>query len=135
MGFGDRLKRLRKERRISMQELADRIGVAKSTYAGYEAEYRQPPLESVQILARALHTSTDYLLGLTDNSSPKDFDKNMRELLMDKDLNWDGIPLNDEELKPIRDLLAIVVRERLPKIIEKQKSMEENKVQGDDPNN
>lgn len=116
MGFGERLRTLRKQRKLSMQDLAIKIGVAKSTYAGYEAEYRQPPLESISILAKQLHTSTDYLLGLTDNASPKDPDRNARELLMDGGLHWDGVPLSGEDLQPIMAMIELVAKERIQRI-------------------
>lgn len=107
-----------------MQEMADRLGVARSTYAGYESEYRQPTLETLHDIAKILRTSTDYLLGLTDNPHPVEPTKNVKELLKEDELHWDGVPLTDEELKPLRDLLEIVVKERLPKI--KKKEEEKN---------
>nr|WP_263323114.1 helix-turn-helix transcriptional regulator [Neobacillus sp. Marseille-Q6967] len=112
MGFGERLKRMRKTRNLSMQELAGKIGVAKSTYAGYEAEYRQPTLESIIILAKELNTSADYLLGLTENQSSIETDKNAHELLKAGDLHWDGIPLTGEDLKVIRAMIELVAKER-----------------------
>jgi hypothetical protein len=39
----------------------------------------------------------------------------------EKDFHFDGVPLTDEELKPLRDLLEVVVRDRLPKLIQKEK--------------
>ena len=42
------LERLSKLRKIKMvQETADRLGIAKSTYAGYENGYRLPSLQSL----------------------------------------------------------------------------------------
>ena len=98
-----------------MQDMADRLGVARSTYAGYESEYRQPTLETLHGKASILKTSADYLIGLTDNPHPVEPTKNVKELLKEDELHWDGVPLTDEELKPLRDLLEVVVRERLPK--------------------
>ncbi len=42
----------------------------KSTYAGYESGYRQPSLEAVKELAILFGTTTDYLLGATDDEQP-----------------------------------------------------------------
>lgn len=113
--IGKRLKDMRKKRGFTMQDMADRLGVARSTYAGYESEYRQPTLETLHDIANILRTSTDYLLGLTDNPHPVEPTKNVKELLKEDELHWDGVPLTDEELKPLRDLLDVIVRERLPK--------------------
>lgn len=59
----DRLTNLRKSRRWSIQYTADRLGIAKSTYAGYESGYREPPLEAIKLLADLFETSVDFLLG------------------------------------------------------------------------
>ncbi|MEX1029581.1 MAG: helix-turn-helix transcriptional regulator [Paenibacillaceae bacterium] len=58
-----RLAELRKNNNWSMQYLANRIGMAKSTYAGYESGYRQPSLDTLQKMAEIFNVSTDYLLG------------------------------------------------------------------------
>jgi hypothetical protein len=69
-------------------------------------------------LAVELETSVDYLLCLTDNPAPKDREMNARIILGAKNLHWDGIPLTEKELKPIRDILEIIVRNRLARKIE-----------------
>jgi transcriptional regulator with XRE-family HTH domain len=125
--LGERLRGLRKKRRLTLQDMADKLGVARSTYAGYESNYRQPDLDILVQIAEILQTSTDYLLGLTDNPYPKEPTRNTKDLLKEKDLHWDGVPLTDEELKPLRDLLELVVRDRLPKAIQEEKENEKNK--------
>jgi transcriptional regulator with XRE-family HTH domain len=112
MGFGERLKLMRKKRNMSMQDLASKVGVAKSTYAGYEADYRQPSIESIVSLAKQLQTSTDYLLGLSENPNTKESDKNAHELLMANDLHWDGVPLTGDDLHAICAMLELVAKER-----------------------
>jgi transcriptional regulator with XRE-family HTH domain len=125
--IGKRLREMRKKRGLRLQEMADKLGVAKSTYAGYESGYRQPDLDVLAQIAEILKTSADYLLGLTDNPYPKEPTRNIIELLKEKDLHLDGIPLTDEELKPVRDLLELVVRHRLPKVIQEEKEKEKSK--------
>lgn len=117
--FGQRLKELRNSKGVNMQYVAERIGVARSTYAGYETQERFPPIETLARLAEVLGTSTDYLIGLTPNQEPKELTRNVDEYLKSMDhLNWNGIPLSNDELKPLRDLFQIVIRERLPKMLE-----------------
>ncbi|XEC96228.1 helix-turn-helix domain-containing protein [Paenibacillus tarimensis] len=110
--FSKRLKQLRKARKYSMQELADSVGVAKSTYAGYESGYRQPTLETIQNIAKKLNTSADYLLGLTEDTIVHEPGSNARELLNLKQLHWDGVPLEQEDLELVKRLLERVVRDR-----------------------
>lgn len=115
--YGERIKMLRKKHRMTMDVLAEKIEVAKSSIAGYESEYRQPPLEKLQKLAEVFNTSTDYIIGLTDDPDSKKEYRNVKEFLDKDTLHWDGKPLKDEELKPIREMLEIIVRDRLPKRI------------------
>lgn len=89
-----------------MQDVADYLGVAKSTYAGYEAGFRQPTIESIQKICRKLRTSADYLFGLTDDSQPaSELNHNIREYLNYEQLHWEGVPLQQEDLALIRYLL------------------------------
>lgn len=62
--FGNRLRRLRKERKLTQKELAGRIGVKNSVISFYEVGDRTPSLEVLVKLSKALHVSTDVLLGL-----------------------------------------------------------------------
>lgn len=110
--FAQRLKQLRKMRKLTMQEVADFVGVAKSTYAGYESGYRQPTIESIQIMARKLRTSADYLLGLTEYPDPPELNYNAKEYLNYQQLHWDGVPLEKEDIDLIFNLLDRVLRDR-----------------------
>jgi transcriptional regulator with XRE-family HTH domain len=113
--FAKRLKQLRKKRKFSMQDVADTIGVAKSTYAGYESGYRQPTLETIQIISKKLYTSADYLIGLSDYPDSPQPTSNAKELLNHEQLHWDGIPLEEEDLELVRRLLERVIMGRTVK--------------------
>ena len=62
--FGKRLARLRKAAGYSQQDLAKEIGISQRMVAYYEGETDQPPTALLPLIAQALHTSTDELLGL-----------------------------------------------------------------------
>mgnify|MGYP001943275663 FL=1 len=113
--YGVRLRILRKANGWTIDDMADRLNIGRSTYAGYETEHRKPSIETLSELAKIFNVSTDYILGLTDDKDPKKVENNAYEYLKKENLNWNGVPLSDEELKPIRDLLEVVVRDRLPK--------------------
>ena len=126
--FGKRLKDIRNKRGVSMAYVADRVGVARSTYAGYETQERFPPIEVLAGISEILGTSTDYLIGLTEDPEPKTVPKNIEDYLSNVgELNWNGIPLTNDDLKPLRDLFQIVVRERLPKMKDEQDKCENDK--------
>lgn len=66
--FAERLRQLRKEQGLTQQELADRLGMSRSTIGGYEApsKRREPDFEVVRRLAAFFGVSVDYLLGSSD---------------------------------------------------------------------
>ena len=61
--IGKRIKELRMEKGLSQQELGAIIHVTKVSICGYENGTRTPNLEKLALLADALETTTDYLLG------------------------------------------------------------------------
>lgn len=121
--YGERLRLLRKVNRLTMEEVGRRLGIAKSSYAGYENESRMPPLDKLQKLASMYDVSTDYILGMTDDPDPKVDRKNMKEFLEKEQLHWNGRPLTEEELEPIRQLLEMVVRDRAPEKVKQVKKL------------
>lgn len=66
MEFCRKLKLLREEEGATQAQLADRLGVAQSTVAQWEAGTRKPSAEAVVAIARCFDTSADFLLGLVD---------------------------------------------------------------------
>lgn len=67
--FGEKLKRLRKEKGLTQEQLATLIGVKNSVISFYEVGDRTPSPEVVKKLAVALHVSSDYLLGIERSES------------------------------------------------------------------
>ena len=65
-----RLKDLREDRDIRQKELAEYLHIRQNTYSQYETEQRQLPIDVLIALAKFYQTSTDYLLGLTDDPLP-----------------------------------------------------------------
>ena len=50
--------------------LADFLHIGQNTYSQYETGRRQLPVDILIRLAEYFDTSTDYILGLTDESKP-----------------------------------------------------------------
>lgn len=61
--FNDVLKHLRNEAGISQQELANRIGISKSSINMYERGEREPGIETLKTFADFFGVGMDYLLG------------------------------------------------------------------------
>lgn len=62
----ERLQALRKARGYSQQDVANLIGVGRTTYLKYESGDNKPT-RKINELARLFQVSTDYLLGNTDS--------------------------------------------------------------------
>ena len=112
--FGVRLKELRAKQHWTIEEVAEKIGVSRSTYAGYETEDRKPPIQNLIKLSELFDVSVDYILGLTDEPDIKKLEYDASNYLKKDNLHWNGVPLSDKELGPIIDLLEVIVRDRLP---------------------
>ena len=62
--FGNRIKTLRIKKSITQEQLAERLGVTKSTISGYELGTRYPSIDMLIKLAQSFNVSTDFLLGV-----------------------------------------------------------------------
>lgn len=65
-----KIRELRKQRKLTMKELGEKINVAESTVSLYENGKRQPDFETIKKLADFFGVTTDYLLERTDTPTP-----------------------------------------------------------------
>lgn len=64
--FNDNLRTARERKGFTQKEMAERIGVAKSTYSLYESGNREPNVQTIKKIADTLNVSADELLGIDD---------------------------------------------------------------------
>lgn len=64
--FSERLKQGRSEKKLTQQEIANRMGVNRVTYTNWENGKREPEIDKVVELATELNYTVDYLLGIDD---------------------------------------------------------------------
>lgn len=64
-----RIKNLREDNDLTQKQVAEYLNIAQRTYSGYENGSRNIPVQIVIKLAYYYKTSTDYLLGLTDEKA------------------------------------------------------------------
>lgn len=65
-----RLKDIREDHDYTQKYIADLLFIKQNTYSQYETGQRQLPLDFLIKLAIIYDTSTDYILGLTDEKKP-----------------------------------------------------------------
>lgn len=68
--FGERLKELRKQKKLTQQQLADIFYLNKSSISRYENNGQMPENEILQKLADFFEVSIDYLLGRISEQNP-----------------------------------------------------------------
>ena len=61
MAFHDRLKQARKNAGITQEDIAKILGIAKSTYSGYETGKSEPSMKAIANMMRAYMVSADWL--------------------------------------------------------------------------
>lgn len=61
--FGDNIKRLRKNKGLKQQEIAELLGVKRNTYSDWENGKTDPSFENLVKLADLLDVSLDWLFG------------------------------------------------------------------------
>lgn len=110
--FAERIKSYREKSGISQEELASKYGYTKQTVSSWENNGQIPRDSVLRNLASFFETSTDYLLGLTDDPSPHKIqqeNKKPKDLL--KLLEQEEYTLNGELASP-ED------KERIKRIVE-----------------
>lgn len=110
--LGKKMAFLRKARGLKQADVSKYLGISRSTYAGYEAETRQPPIVHIANLATFFNVSADYLLGLSEIPRLKMETSNLRTFLELPDINWDGMPLDGTDLRPTVLFYESLIRER-----------------------
>jgi len=63
----ERIKSLRKQKKLTQSELAEIINASRMAIANYETDRNTPSFAMLSLIADALNTTVDYLQGKTDN--------------------------------------------------------------------
>ena len=97
--FNENLRAARERKNMTQKDVADNIGVAKSTYSLYESGNREPNVQTIKKLADLLNVSADDLLGL--NQEPTTIAA-----------HFDGDDFTEDELEDIRAYADFVKNQR-----------------------
>lgn len=120
--IGLRIKKLLERENLSQRELASAIGSSESTISRYIQNKRVPYGDTLTRLAKALNTTSDYLLtGKEETEQPlndrdkKDIEKDLKKIMDDFKSGesgpafYDGVELDNDDL----DKLEIAMRTAL----------------------
>lgn len=95
--FSANLKRFRKQKKLTQEELATKIGVIRATYWAYEKGTIMPPYDKLEQIADIFGVTIDELMGReTDKMDiSSDLSKLIRKL-EDENQIYEGELLNDQ---------------------------------------
>lgn len=69
MNFGSRIKQLRKQYKLTADDVAKSLGVSRATIYRYEnGDIEKFPIELLEPMAKVLHTTPEYLMGWDNNT-------------------------------------------------------------------
>lgn len=68
--YFSRLKDLREDADLAQKQVAALLGIDQRVYSNYETGKRDLPVRHLVMLADFYKTSTDYILGRTNNINP-----------------------------------------------------------------
>ena len=71
--FRERLKELRKSKNLSQKQLADVLQTSNSSICDWECGRTEPNIETVAYMAVYFDVTSDYLLGLEDETGAKTY--------------------------------------------------------------
>ena len=105
----NRLKQLRLEKRLTMRELADKVGINYVTFSYLENEKRPFNLDHLTRLSQFFDCSFDYILGKTDERKPKEQKPQFPELdSISLALLAHTKDLSPEEAKQVMDFIEFI---------------------------
>ena len=70
----ERLKDLRSETKLKLEEFSSLLGLSKSTISDYEQDGNTVPFDYIIKVAKVCNVSTDYIAGLSETRNPTDID-------------------------------------------------------------
>lgn len=86
MEIGGKIKNLRKSRKITQHEFAEKIGVSRSTLSCYEIGQRTPNLKTLQQIANIFGVGLDYF-GISEKDEAFDLLARAKEVFESEDVS------------------------------------------------
>lgn len=127
MSTGSRIKQLRVKKGFTQDHMAHQLGMNRANFSNYERDVASPPGDTLSKIADILGTSTDYLLGRSEEQpiiepyyalTPKDerditkkLEQMLGELDSDSGLSFmSGAEMDDEDRELLRISLEQTIR-------------------------
>lgn len=106
--FGKRLAELRKARRLTQEELANELGLSKTSIAEYETGIARVQLSTIKSFSEYFKVSVDYLLDIRDT-----IDIEIKEPALDTMIFIESAPvLSQTEREELRKYAEFLISKR-----------------------
>lgn len=105
--YGKRLKCLREELNMKQSDLAKHFSISPSSIGMYEREEREPNIDLIIKFADFFNTSTDYLLGKTNQKKYEQ--KDSEQIFFNLFINEYHLP-TEEQQKQIEEFAKYILR-------------------------
>lgn len=106
MKIGEKIRIARKQKGYTQYELADRLGISRSTIANYEIERRIPDFKDLQTLSVVLGVTVEYFADNQTENTLHDFITRATAIF-----NSEDISVADKE-KTFNDIMKIYVNHK-----------------------
>lgn len=114
-----RLRYLRKEKKLTQDEVAKIIGIKRAGYSSYETGRVEPSNEVLSKLADFYDTTIDYIMMRTDERSRTKGTKydevrkssNLKKIIKETALTWDGEPITADQVDALIAFYETLTRE------------------------
>ncbi|MCU6798033.1 helix-turn-helix domain-containing protein [Paenibacillus sp. WQ 127069] len=107
----DRLTKMRNNLNKTQQDMANYLGITRPAYTAYESGNRKPDYATLEKIADFFDTSTDYLLGRTDEPTPYNSKRKLPDMSGINYAAYGGAKrledLTDEEIEHLEEELEM----------------------------
>lgn len=102
--LGSRIRELRKEKKMSQRELAEKLNVSQQTIGAWETERIVPGADTLGTIANYFDVTSDYLLGRSEQRKENNEDFTVEQAL-NSVMSFDGKPMTDNDRNIIEGLI------------------------------
>lgn len=116
--YAERLKKIRKDLKLSQLQVRDHTGINNKTLSGYEAGRNKPDYDTLKVLCDYYGVTMDWVLGHTNNpnSALTDAERDMVEKVelnddsfIKGDFTFDGVELTEEQKRKLQAMARLLL--------------------------
>lgn len=114
MLFSEILKELRKKKKMTQEEAAKKLGIARTTYSGYERGTSEPDIEGLKKISNVFEVDIDLLIGSNKKESELTLPESTYEYVIKEAEEKYGVNLRDDPVvnATLRELILSIAKSK-----------------------